>query len=310
MKQLISLLICAALSTAALAQLPGGLGGGKVNLDLGVDALFKKGPAITTSLKDAKWEAPEKDGFNPPTSPFKTLERGTNGGFLLKEGAFEGTLQSYCLHAGTHGPGKGEAYLYAPPKGPYEKAVIALVQNSVKKPEVPQRKIQMLLWAMMARTKFSDLGRDLQAVAAQLLTAKQIADLNGGALAFISDELMERGLIKQPPLMRQIMEAENQLRRAFANPASAFDDFERIAVLTGDIPWGDGSVKSPRGRWSAHPDGYFVRYIPYGYSHTQVTVYVPAGSKAIGKEFDPATHIAVPGDTARQRLLQSARFYE
>ena len=28
---------------------------------------------------------------------------------------------------------------------------------------------------------------------------------------------------------------------------------------------------------------------------------------AVGKEYDPATHIAVPGNTARQRLIQSGR---
>ena len=31
------------------------------------------------------------------------------------------------------------------------------------------------------------------------------------------------------------------------------------------------------------------------------------GSPAVGKEYDPATHIAVPGNTARQRLIQSGR---
>jgi hypothetical protein len=31
------------------------------------------------------------------------------------------------------------------------------------------------------------------------------------------------------------------------------------------------------------------------------------GSPAAGKGYDPATHIAVPGNTARQRLIQSGR---
>ena len=36
-------------------------------------------------------------------------------------------------------------------------------------------------------------------------------------------------------------------------------------------------------------------------------VWVPQGSPSVGKEFDPAAHIAVPGNTARQRLIQSGR---
>ncbi len=294
----------------AQAQIPGLGRGGGILPDLGVDQLFKKGPAITTNLKDCKWEAPDKDNFNPPTEKLGSLQRGPQNGFILKEGAFAANVQSYCLHAGTHGPGKGEAYLYAPPKGPFEKAVTAISENSVTKFDIPQRTIQLLLWAMMARTKFTDLNKDLQIAASKLLTTKQIADINGGALGFLSDELMERGLIKQPPFIRQVMEAENNLRKALTSPVSTFDDMERIAVLLGEIPVGPGSSNAPKGRWSLHPDGFYVRYIPSGYPRTHIEVYVPAGSKAIGKEFNPATQIAVPGDTHRQRLLQSGRIIE
>jgi hypothetical protein len=41
-----------------------------------------------------------------------------------------------------------------------------------------------------------------------------------------------------------------------------------------------------------------------------VEVWVPQGSPAVGKEFDPASHIAVPGNTSRQRLIQSARMQQ
>lgn len=275
----------------------------------GVDSLFKKGPAITTSLKDAKFEDASKDAFEPTTQPLSSLQRGPNGGFMLKAGAYTGMMQSYCLHAGTHGPSSGEGYLYAPPLGPYETQVIAVVQNSVSHSEIPQRQIQLLLWAMIARTKFTDLPRDLQAVASQLLTQKQILDLNGGALGFFTEEAMKQGLIKQPPLVQQVMQAENNLRQAFARPDATFSEMERIAVLTGAVPVGPGSRDVPRGRWSKHPEGFWVRYIPSGYTHTQLTVYVEEGSKAIGKEFNPATQIATPSNTARQRLIQSGRFY-
>ena len=53
-----------------------------------------------------------------------------------------------------------------------------------------------------------------------------------------------------------------------------------------------------------------MRYLPYGYTNTLVQIWVPQGSPAVGKEYDPATHIAVPGNTARQRLIQSGRPYQ
>lgn len=297
-------------SLTAIAQIPG-LGGGRPGLgDLGVESVFKKGPAITTNLKDAKWEDATQDSFNPDMTPLSDLARGPSGGFILKEGGFGSVVQSYCLHAGTHGPGQGDAYLFAPPKGPYEKAVIAVAENSVAKPQIPQRTIQQLLWAMLARTKFSDLNRELQLAASQLLTPKQIADLNGGALAFLTDEAFSRGLLKEPPLVRQVMEAENRLRQLLTSPTSTFEEMERVAVLLGDVAPGPGSRNAPRGRWSKHPNGFLVRYLPSGYSRTRLEVFVPAGSKAIGTEFNPATHIAVPVNTARQRLLQSGRIVE
>ena len=82
---------------------------------------------------------------------------------------------------------------------------------------------------------------------------------------------------------------------------------EAVAVLAGVAGIGPGSREVPMGRWSLHPDGYYVRYLPRGYSYTVVEVWVPNGSPAVGKEYDPATHIAVPGNTARQRLIQSGR---
>ena len=89
----------------AQAQL-GGLGG------LG-DKLKKKMPnvlggkaPITTSLEDAKWGAPDRDNFTPREAKrsLMTLQRTPNGGFVLQPGYYEMHTQSYCLHAGTHGP--------------------------------------------------------------------------------------------------------------------------------------------------------------------------------------------------------------
>ncbi len=182
-----------------------------------------------------------------------------------------------------------------------------MVQNSVDHSDISQHDIQILLWAILARTKFSDLSREMQATAARLLTTKEILDLNGGALGILTDDKLAGAFIKEPPLLRQIYEAEAKIRNMLTNPGATFADLERIAVLTGEAPWGKDSRAIPSGRWSLHPDGYYIRYVPSGYSQTRIQIFVEEGSKADGVEFDPATHIAVPGNTARQRIMQSAR---
>jgi len=172
---------------AASAQL-GGLGG------LG-DKLKKKTPnllgdkmPITTSLPDAKWADASKDGFTPrePERSLMTLQRTPNGGFVLQPGYYSLMDQSYCLKAGTHGPGGGTGYLYAPPKGPAEDAVMTIVRNSVNHPEIHQHDIQVLLWAIIARARFEDLDSSLKATAARLLTPRQLAALNRSALDALS----------------------------------------------------------------------------------------------------------------------------
>jgi hypothetical protein len=85
---------------------------------------------------------------------------------------------------------------------------------------------------------------------------------------------------------------------------------ERVAVLAGMAPRGKDSVDVPSVRWSRHPDGYWVRYRPNSYTNTQVEIFLDGDNPAIGKVYDPGQAIAVPGNTARQRLAQSARAYQ
>jgi len=280
------------------------------------DKLKKKTPnllggkaPITTSLPDAKWEDASKDGFTPREAArsLMTLQRTPNGGFVVQYGYYTLQTQSYCLKAGTHGPGGGDGYLYAPPKGPAEDAVMTIVRNSVQHPEIEQHDIQALLWAIIARAKFEDLQSEMKATAAKLLTPRQLASLNRNALDALSGNALTDALGGVPEPLRQIAQAEAQLRQMLTTPGASFADMERVAVLSGAAPLGEGSRQVPSGRWSLHPDGYYVRYIPSGYSSTRVEIWVPQGSPAVGKEYDPATHIAVPGNTARQRLIQSGR---
>ncbi|MBB5711511.1 hypothetical protein [Sphingomonas xinjiangensis] len=292
-------------ATPAQAQF-GGLGKLARKAGIGLPKLQKD--PITTSLPDAQWGDPTRDGFVPrePKRSLATLQRTANGGFVLQPGYYSFHDQSYCLHAGTYGPGGGEGYLYAPPLGAAREAVMAIVRNSVAHPEIDQHEIQALLWAIVARAKFEDLSNEHKMVAAQLLTPRQLAGLNRSALDFLGQSMIANNL---PRELRQIMQAEADLRRMLATPGTSFAELERVAVLAGLAPQGPGSMGVPDGRWNHHPDGYYVRYLPHGYTNTTVEIWVPQDGEGAGVEFDPATHIAVPGNTARQRLIQSGRPY-
>lgn len=307
------LAVTAAVGTLFLAASPaeaqfGGLGGLAKKAGLKAPSILGDRQPITTSLSDAKWGDASKDGFTPREAKrsLMTLQRTPNGGFVLQAGYYEFHDQSYCLKAGTHGPGGGDGYLFGPTKGPAEDAVMTIVRNSVNHPEIDQHDIQTLLWAIIARAKFEDLSTEHKAVAARLLTPRQLASLNRSALDMLTTGPLADNL---PSGVRQVLQAEADLRRMLTSPGTSFAELERVAVLAGAAGVGPGSQDVPSGRWSQHPDGYWIRYLPQSYSNTVVNIWVPQGSPAVGKEYDPATHIAVPGNTNRQRLIQSGRAY-
>lgn len=264
---------------------------------------------ITTNLNDAVYGDAGKDNSGPTgqAKSLLSLARTATGGFMLKEGYFEMIAQSYCLHAGTYGPGGGDGYLYAPVKGAAKDAVTSILQNSVAHPEIDQRDIQALLWAIVSRSKFEDLSISLKATASKLLTPQQLASLNRNALSVLTSPQLSRLIGGAPPGVRQVLEAESRMRSLLSGPSYSYAELERVAVLAGQAPRGSGSQDTPSGRWSAHPDGYFIRYIPTSYSQTLVQIWVVKGSGGVGKAYDAAVHIAVPGNTSRQRLAQSGR---
>ena len=296
------------LVSSATAQFGGLRDLGRLGARAAAPRLMSDNQPISTGLPDAVWGDPSKDGWRPPTSkrPLTQLRRTANGGFVLQPGYYEFHDQSYCLHAGTHGPGGGEGYLYAPTRGSAQDAVMTIVRNSVNHPEIGQHDIQTLLWAIVARARFEQLSTEHKAIAAQLLSQRQIASLNRSALDMLNRSPIANNL---PSPLREIAQAEREMRSIFASGSSNYADLERVAVLSGRVQRGPGSQAIPGGRWSRHPDGYWVRYLPSSYTNTVVNIWVAPGSEGVGREYDPATHIAVPGDTARQRLIQSGRAY-
>ena len=62
--------------------------------------------------------------------------------------------------------------------------------------------------------------------------------------------------------------------------ARLYAELERVAVLLGDPQPDAASRDVPRGRWSYHPGGYFIRFFPRGYNQTLVQVHVPETTAA------------------------------
>ena len=310
LKKIILILLVTVLAKGSFSQL-GGLG--KKLLDkasaVPLNTLLKTPDPISTSFKDvdhSNAKGPDDLNVGSQRSMY-ALQRTPNGGFVLQQGYYSYQAQSYCLKAGTQGPSKGYGYMYAPTKGPADDAVMTIARGAVNRPEIDQREIQVLLWAIIAHAKFEDLQTNLKATAAKLLTPRQLAQLNRSALDIVPEETMSKARASVPKEVKLILDAENQLRQALYSATSSYDDLERIAVLAADEITGNEEIKP--GTWTWNPLGYYVRFLPVAYYQSRVEIYVPSGSTAVGKEFDPATHIAAPAQTGRQRLLMSGRPY-
>lgn len=265
------LLLAVNLLAAQLPKLP------EIKVDIpGLDKILHKDPSITSNINDAVYEVPFLDGFNPAFySVFTDRPDGPNNGAMLAPGLYESFVQSYCLKAGTYGPSKGDGYSYAPLKGQFASIVQSIIQGSKMHQDIPQRNIQVLLWALIARTKFSDMSTEMQTTAAKLLTPKQLFEVNGGALGLVPEDKMSEAVSDLPPQMQQVLRAEAQLRTMLTTTQASYEDLERVAVLTGVAPEGEGSRLVPRGRWSLRPEGFFARYFPQGYQQTIVQIYIP-----------------------------------
>jgi hypothetical protein len=129
----------------------------------GVDRLLGKELPMTTSLTDALTEIASLDEFQlAHPLPIGAAAIGEGGNRLLYPGGYTFEAQSYCLHAGTHGPGRGEGYIYGPLKGSKAPIVRSILQRSMDHTDIPQRDIQVLLWAIIARTKVADMSPQMQ----------------------------------------------------------------------------------------------------------------------------------------------------
>lgn len=307
MKRLLFLLAAASLLQNAGAQ--GFLK--KVSQNKVVGSVLQGKPPITTSFKDVdtKNTLPPEFGENRTYQPLSALTKNAEGKYRLTPGFYQTINLSYCLKAGTNGPAKGDSYGNAPILGKMDDVVESILvksqemwrnteTNKLKSNAISQKDVQLLLWAIIARASFEDMQNKTKATALALLTPEQIVKLNGGAVKSAVNLATDKGLVDKPVWLRKMEETEQSLRGLYKSSTSTYEDFERLAVLTG---LNTEAQPVAFGTWFKHKDGFYIRYEPQGYSRTTVKIYVPEK-----KEVDLAITgvIATPSDS-RQRLAQT-----
>ena len=275
---------------------------------LGIEKLFKKPAAITTSFADVKKEGSKMPNFFKlgDVQPLYLLPKAQDGGFILCAGYFEMTNKSYCLHAGTFAPSSGDGYMYAQTNGSKKEIVSAILKSAEKHSEINQHDIQVLLWAIISKTKFINFNTEIKLTAIKLLTKKQISQLEDGALGFLPNDVINEAKSKLPESIQTVFEAENNIRGLITSGSYSYQEMEKYAIIAGIA---QPRTDYPSGIWTLHPDGYFIRYIPSGYSVTKVQIYVPkeliVGLNGKPLIYDATNDIACPANTGSQRLAQT-----
>ncbi|WP_447640734.1 MULTISPECIES: hypothetical protein [Chitinophagaceae] len=221
-------------------------------------------------------------------------------GFALAPGFYHGSFKSFCLKAGTYAPSKGDGYLFAPLAGKKSDLVYTLIANWENHPEIEQHDVQVLLWAIIAKTNITKMSPDMQATAAKLLSSKDLNTLKSSALDFLSGEALSKLTDNLPEPAKTIAIKENELRDKLYQGNASYDQIANIAMLAGAAP---ENPQFPRGIWTYHPEGYYIKYLPHSYTMTEVEIYVPVTAGTI--YFLPVGDVAVPANTGAQRLGQS-----
>lgn len=292
-----------------------------------VSGILEGKKPITTNFKD---DVSLEGTLQPDFGQDKTyrnlhdMPQGLDGAYQLQPGFYELTNLSYCLKAGTHGPGQGDAYGLANLEGKMDDVVYAVIKRSQEvwrnKEQIDiaqvqdrdnrgnivetafritQRDVQVLLWAIIAKANFQNMQGRTKVVATMLLTPQQLVKLNGGAIKTVANFADDKNIVNKPGIVETVERAEASIRALYQNANATYEDFERLAVLAG---LADEPQPVTRGTWFKHKNGYYVAYYPEGYSRTRTRVYVPEGNGTVS--FIATGSVATPSD-ARQRLAQT-----
>jgi hypothetical protein len=220
--------------------------------------------AVTTNIKDAYPIAHWLEGVDQKVKP-KDIT-----GFNLAPGYYRVTIQSYCLHAGTYAPTKGDGYLLAPLKGDRAGLIRSILQRSPEHSDVPQQDIQRLIWGIEADASFRDYPPDFQARVRPLLTPEEIAAMSAEkSVKSALDRFAPRGVTRA-------LDFYGDLRRRVTDAQTSYQQLEEMAVRTGAAPEGKDSRKVDPGNWNYAGDNFYMRTYPTSYPTTAAEILVPA----------------------------------
>ena len=251
-------------------------------------------PRIETVLPIDTTVAGNDSSLNTKPLSLIDLPQTEDGEIVLSDGFYEAEFKSYCLQPGTPSPSDRDAYRQGPLTSYRKDIVETILRNSLKKPELEQRNIQLLLWSVVSGSDFRKLSWEVQGTAQQLLTRKQIFELEGGVM----------GVVKTVAMALPESGAAGQMKQLFETGTGSYEAYERIAVLQQQSHITHTEIK--KDQWYKQPDGYWLRYFPSSYQHVKIQVYVPQGTleKKSGDYllFDPVTMMAIPANSNSQRL--------
>ena len=130
-----------------------------------------------------------------------------------------------------------------------------------------------------------------------MLDEKDRRALENDVLAIVPAQFRGKVYDNLPPLVREGLEAENNMREllsAKVEQASApadqlvdsvnapgekvsafYSRMESIAMRVGPLPEVPEKERVPWGQWSWHPDSFFIRILPNGYATTKRQLYYP-----------------------------------
>lgn len=252
--------------------------------------------ALTEGIEDTTGMNENDSVLKAKPQSLMDLPQTEDGEIVLAEGFYEADFKSYCLQPGTPSPSDRDAYRQGPLTAYRKDIVETILRNSLKRPDLEQRNIQLLLWSVVSGSDYRRLSWEVQSTAEQLLSRKQIFELRGGVM----------GVVKTVSSVLPETGASNQLKQLFDMGASSYEAYERIAVLQQSSHITRAEVK--KDQWYKQPDGYWLRYFPSSYQHVKIQVYVPKGTLASQKNqgdyllFDPITMMAIPANSNSQRL--------
>ncbi len=256
-------------------------------------------PSVTSSFSDVDTTLIMQPDLPAGTSPVSLMEqpRTEDGAFVLAPGWYEADFKTYCLQPGTPGPSAKDVYFQAPLEGARKDLIQTILLNSRKESQLEQKNVQLLLWAVVSHSDFHKLAPDVQYTAMQLLSPKQVFQLQGGVL----------GVVKTVARMVPASNSQNDIRQLFDLSVRSYEVFERLAVV--NTPAQIWRTDLRQDQWFRQQEGYYVRYLPHNYKQTRIQVYVPdsvVASAAYEPDsyivFDPTSWVVVAANSNAQRL--------